>query len=98
MSYEEHLTGNARLVILRALGQQSDGRLNETMLVHELDRFGHRRSRNWVRTQLVALRELGAVTITEAGSVMVAAITGLGVAHIERRETIEGVERPSLGS
>ena len=96
-TYEARLVANARLVILKALGQQADGRLNETMLVHELDRFGHRRSRSWVRTQLLALRELGAVGITEAGSVMVAGITALGVAHLERREAIDGVDRPSLG-
>lgn len=98
MNYDEHLTQDARLVILKALLQQTDGRLNETMLVHVLDGFGHRRSRAWVRTQLLALRELGAVTITEAGSVMVAGLTQLGQAHVERREVLDGVARPSLGT
>jgi hypothetical protein len=95
MNYDEHLTRNARLIILRALTEQTDGRLNESMLVHVLDGFGHRRSRQWVRTQLLKLKELGAVTITEAGSVMVAGITQLGQAHVERREVIDGVDRPS---
>lgn len=95
MSYEENLAKDARLVILRALQAQNDGRLNEVILDAELDRFGHRRSREWIRTQLEALRELGAVTITQAGTVMVAGITKLGIAHVERRQVIDGVARPS---
>lgn len=95
MSYEERLTADARLVILRALYEQTNYRLNEAILESELDRFGHRRSRSWVRTQLLALRELGAITATEAGSVMVACLTKLGVAHVERRQVIDGIARPS---
>lgn len=95
MNYEEALTLDARLVILKALSLQTDGRLNEVILTHELDSFGHRRSREWVRTQLEALRELGAIAVTEAGTVKVAAITKLGLAHVERRQIIEGVARPS---
>lgn len=95
MSYEQHLARDARLVILRALAAQTDGRLNEVILEAELDRFGHRRSRAWVRTQLRALAELGAVTVTEVATVMIASITRLGLAHVERREVIDGVARPS---
>jgi len=95
MSYEQVLTEDARLIILRALMAQTDGRLNEVILERELDRFGHRRSRQWVRTQILKLEELGAVTKVEAGTVMVASITRLGIAHCERREVIDGVARPS---
>lgn len=95
MNYEHHLLGDARLVILKALSLQTDGRLNEVILEAELDRFGHRRSREWIRTQLLKLKELGAVTLVEAGTVMIASITKLGLAHVERREIIDGVARPS---
>lgn len=95
MNYDQLLTLDARLVILKALSLQTDGRLNEVILTAELDSFGHRRSREWVRTQLEALRELGAVTVTEAGSVKVASITKLGMAHVDRRQVIDGVARPS---
>jgi repressor of nif and glnA expression len=94
-AYEAVLTEDARLVILKALQAQTDGRLNEVILERELDRFGHRRSRQWVRTQILKLEELGAVTKVEAGTVMVAAITRLGLAHCERREVVDGVARPS---
>jgi|TARA_A100001391_G_scaffold50885_1_gene30963 hypothetical protein len=95
MSYEEVSRNDARLVILRELVKQTDGRLNETILLAVLDQFGHRRSRDWLRTQLRALAELGAVVVREAGSVMVAQITRLGVDHVERRAVIEGIARPS---
>lgn len=91
------IVADARLVILRELGEQVDGRLNEVALTRVLDAFGIRRSRDWVRTQLRALNELGAVTISEAGSVMVAALSRLGRDHIDRRAVIEGVARPSDG-
>ena len=95
MGYEEHLAEDARLVILRELAAQTDGRLNETILTTVLDTFGHRRSREWNRTQISKLQELGAVTIVKAGNVLVATITRAGLDHVERRSLIEGVARPS---
>ena len=94
-NFDEYLTADARLVMLRELNQQIDGRLNEVLLTKALDTFGHNRSREWVRTQLRKLQELGAVKVTEAGSILVAAITRAGIDHIERRSIIEGVARPS---
>jgi hypothetical protein len=95
MSYAEHLEADARLIILRELGQQLDGRLNENALTKALDTFGYNRSREWTRTQMRKLADVGAVKLTEAGSVMVAGITRAGVDHVERRSVLEGVARPS---
>jgi hypothetical protein len=94
-SYSEFVTRDARLVILKELSRQVDGRLNENLLVQVLDSFAYRRSRDWVRTQLRAMSELGVITVQEVGTVMVASITKLGVAHVERREIVEGIGRPS---
>jgi len=94
-AYETHLAEDARLVILKELAAQTDGRLNEAMLTTVLDAFGYRKSRNWVRTQLRAMDELNAVTLVTAGSVMVAAITQAGLDHVDRRSIIEGIARPS---
>jgi hypothetical protein len=95
MGYEEHLAEDARLVILRELACQTDGRLNDTILTSVLDSFGYRRSREWVRTQMAKLEELGAVTIVEAGTVRIASVTRAGIDHVERRSVIDGVARPS---
>ncbi|CZT33007.1 VpaChn25_0724 family phage protein [Rhizobium sp. 9140] len=96
MSFDTHLTEDARLVILRELAKQTDNRLNETILTAVLDTFGHRRSREWVRTQLRVLADIGAVTITEVGSIMIAELRRAGQDHVDRRTILEGVARPSL--
>lgn len=98
MNYDEHMTLDARLVILKELGNQTDGRLNEVLIEKVLDVFGHHRSREWIRTQMRKLEELGAVRIEEAGTVLVARITRAGVDHVERRSVLEGVARPALGA
>lgn len=95
MAYAEELAADARLCILKELALQVDGRLNEITLMRVLDAFGIRRDRDWVRTQLRALAQLDAVKVSEAGTVMVAALTKLGRNHVERRAIIEGVTRPS---
>lgn len=95
MSYLDVIVMDARLCILKELSKQIDGRLNEVALMHVLDVFGIRRSRDWVRTQLRALDELGGVNLTEVGTVMIASLTKLGRAHVDRRGVIEGVARPA---
>lgn len=95
MSFEDHLRADARLIILRELSAQTDNRLNESMLGRVLDAFGYRKSREWVRTQLRAMQDVGAITLSEAGSVLVAAITRSGLDHVERRSVIEGIAKPS---
>ena len=97
MDFQEHSQRDARLVILRALADQTDGRLNETLLAATLETFGHRRSRDWVRTQMRALEDLGAVRLIAAGTdFLIAELTASGQDHVDRRTIIEGVARPSL--
>lgn len=88
----------ARLCILRKLHEEIDGTSNETLLQHVLEAFGHRASREWVRTQLRKLDEIGAVRISMlGGEYMIATLTRAGADHVERRSVIEGVKRPSHG-
>lgn len=96
MSYADIKRKDARLVILRALSEQNDGRLNETILTQILDAFGHRESREWVRTQIRALSDLGVLSFTEVADIMIAEIKQLGLDHVERRSIVEGISRPSL--
>ena len=53
-------------------------------------------SREWVRTQLRKLEELGAIALVPAGTVMIASLRQAGLDHVERRSLIDGVARPSL--
>ncbi|MFK5980864.1 MAG: hypothetical protein QM488_18470 [Rhizobiaceae bacterium] len=94
MDYSEHLAQDARLIILRELMKQNSGSLNETILTVVLDSFGHRQSREWVQTQLNKMKDLGAVTVLDAG-VLVATITRAGIDHVERRSLISGIAKPS---
>lgn len=95
MNFQEHLRENARLVILRALAEQTDYRLNETLIETALDSFGHRFTNDQLRNELRWLEnDASAVKLVEAGSVYVATITETGLDHVNRKRVLEGVARP----
>lgn len=89
------ISQEARLIVLRELGAQPGYSLNEALLQATLETFGITRSRDWLRDELRALLELGAITLREAGTVKIAVLTDKGRDHIERRIVIEGIKRPS---
>ena len=96
MSLSEIMEREARLVVLRMLAEQSDRRLNSSLLRDELaDRWAINRSRDWLHVQLRFLADIGAAHLTEAGSVLIAEITQRGLDHVERRIVLDGVKRPS---
>lgn len=97
MSFDVHLRAEARLILLRALEEQPDGRLNSELLRLALESYGITKSRDWVHDELSWLAEMGAVTVVVAGSVRVASLTAKGSDHVLRRVVIEGVKRPSRG-
>lgn len=84
----------ARLVILKQLAGQNDGRMNDLLIQRVLDAYGYRRDRDWVKTQLRKLADLGAVTVEETGGVMIARLERIGRDHLAERSVIEGVSRP----
>jgi len=95
MSFREYAERDARLVILRALAEEHDYRLNERLIGIALETYGHNWSRERVRAEIGFLEELGAVTRTDISGFMVATITRRGLDHVERKTQIEGVARPS---
>ncbi|MCU0946798.1 MAG: hypothetical protein MUF47_00890 [Porphyrobacter sp.] len=90
----EGIAREARLSILRALAAQVDGRLSDLMLKNMLDIYGYRRDRDWIRTQMRKLADLGAVSVADSGEVIFARIEAPGRDHLEERSVIEGVMRP----
>ncbi|MEM6265911.1 MAG: hypothetical protein AAF707_00170 [Pseudomonadota bacterium] len=84
----------ARLAILRALKDQVDGRLSDLLLQRTLDVYGFRRDRDWIVTQLNKLASLGAVSLSEAGTVTIARLERPGRDHLEERSVLQGVTRP----
>jgi hypothetical protein len=96
---DAQLLADARLVILKELNHYPDGQANETLIDAALKTFGHRHMRDWVRERLAEMERLGAVKVSvmnEEGF-MVAAITKLGVGHLERLTIIDGISAPSKG-
>ena len=95
--YADHYDGAARLTILKTLNEQSDGRINDSLLTTILQGFGFNKTRSYVRTQLTWLRDQGAaVSISEMGTAWIVGLTEQGEDHLARRSLIEGVNRPAL--
>ena len=96
MSLSAIMEHEARLVALRMLAEQPDLRLNSSLLRDELaESWGINRTRSWLHVQLQFLADVGAIHLTEAGSVLIAEITQRGLDHVERRIVLDGVKRPS---
>lgn len=87
------LDADQRLVILRSL-VDAGGEANESILQDCLDVFGHRVSRDQVRTHITWLAEQGLVVVENIGSYMVANLTGRGQDVAEGRSTVPGVKKP----
>ena len=94
-SLADAIAADARLLILKELAKQVDGRLSELLIRRVLDIYGIRRDRDWIATQLRKLEMLGAVELQPAGDVLVALIVRAGRDHVEERAVIEGVTRPA---
>ena len=90
----DRMTADARLLMLRELTQQIGARCNDAVLQYVLDVHGISRSRDWVRTQLRWLEEMGAVQLATAGSTLIATLRAFGRDHVERRALIDGVSPP----
>lgn len=98
--YSDHYNEAARLTILRALAAEVDGRLNESLLSRVLEGYAFKRGRSWLRTQLRWLeQEAGAIVVREVqgvqGALMIAEITECGMDHVERRQVLDGIQRPA---
>ena len=85
----------ARLIILKALAEQIDERLNSSYLAEVLSRFGIDRERAWLHGELDWLAEIGAVVLLKPGSIVIATLTEKGARHLRRSIIIEGIKRPS---
>lgn len=95
MSFDVRIREEARLVMLKALADEPDRRLNSSLLAVALEQFGILRSRDWVHDELRWLADMGVVATEPAGTVMIATLRQKGVDHVERRHVVTGIKRPS---
>ncbi len=93
MAMKEILTEDRRLVLLRSLLDCGDS-ANESVLQTCLQAYGHKVSRDVVRTQLAWLREQGLVRLSDVGGCYVAEITGSGEDVANGQSSVPGVKKP----
>ncbi|WP_099113744.1 hypothetical protein [Xenorhabdus miraniensis] len=89
----EILNADQRLVVLRSL-TECGGDANESVLQTCLDAYGHRISRDVVRSHLFWLDEQGLVSVSDISGCLVATLTGRGADVADGRSTVPGVKRP----
>ncbi|HBC0987581.1 TPA: ArsR family transcriptional regulator [Escherichia coli] len=87
------LASDRRLVLLRSLSECGDT-ANESVLQTCLEAYGHRMSRDAVRTELAWLGEQNLVRLSDVSGCYVAAITGRGVDVAQGLATVPGVKKP----
>jgi len=92
---EEIVREQARLITLKALAGQVDETLNSDLLMYELQAFGINKPREWLHEQLKWLQTLDAITLRQAGSLLVAKLAARGAEHLNYTIAIEGIQRPS---
>lgn len=93
MAMKEILTEDRRLVLLRSLLDCGDS-ANESVLQTCLQAYGHKVSRDVVRTQLAWLREQGLVRLSDVVGCYVAEITGSGEDVANGLSGVPGVKKP----
>ena len=98
MNFHEIVAADARLAILQALSAEASRSHNEQLLQASLDAVGIMRARDYTRTQMRSLESVGAVTLREAGDVLIATLTRTGLDHLNGRAIIDGVAQPEPGS
>ncbi|HAT7513521.1 TPA: ArsR family transcriptional regulator [Kluyvera ascorbata] len=87
------LDQDQRLVLLRSLLDCGDS-ANESILQTCLQTYGHKVSRDSVRTQLAWLKEQGLVSLSDVFGCYVAEITGRGDEVASGLITVPGVKKP----
>ncbi|WP_273792391.1 hypothetical protein [Brucella anthropi] len=95
MDYNKLIREEARLIILKALAEQTNESLSSSLLEAVLAQFAIYQERAWIHQQLEYLRNMDAVKTINAGSVVIATLTEHGRRHVDRHIAIEGVKRPS---
>ena len=96
-AFEQLNQADRRLVILRALAEDSDYSVNEFILRRMLEVMKHKISRDLMRTELVWLEEQGLVSVEEVEGTMMATLTGRGKDVADGAVVVPGVQRPEPG-
>lgn len=94
MAYDDFLTEDRRLTILKLLAESNGYELNEYTLQSALDQFGHAVSGDRLRADLAWLAEQDLLRITTPGDIQVARATARGLDVAAGRAHVPGVKKP----
>ena len=93
-SYENHLSQDRRLVILRMLADSMGYQANAYTIEAVLSDMGHTVSGDQVQTELAWLAEQGLLTMSKVAGVTIAKITQRGADVARGKTVVPGVKRP----
>lgn len=96
-SFNSFIIEDRRLCLIRALAAETSNTLNESILQRAVEGYGHNVSRDVIKQDLRWLSEVGAVTVREVQSYLIATLADRGLDHVERRTVIDGIAKPKLG-
>ena len=95
MSYQDFVTEDRRLALLRYLASDADYAMNDSIMQRSLERIGHGVSRDVVKGDFAWLAEQGLVSVEVVmGKIHVAKINARGVDVACGRAVVPGVSRP----
>lgn len=81
-----------RMLLLHFLAENNNS-ANDEVLQDCLQLYGHRISRDLIRTQLSWLEEQGLVTVGDCGYLRIAKLTARGFDVSQNQATVEGVKK-----
>ncbi len=96
MPIQQVLNEDQRLCLIRSLND-AGGTANESVVQDCLDAYGHKISRDKVRTHFAWLKEQGVIAVEDLAGCQIATLTGLGYDHIESRSTVPGIKSARRG-
>ena len=94
-SYQQLITQDRRLVVLRALAEDAGYSHNESILQTILKLYGHQISRDQVRALIGWLAEQDLVSVDKVGDLMIAKLTERGADVADGSAVVAGVKRPA---
>ncbi|MBU2967072.1 ArsR family transcriptional regulator [Amphritea sp. 2_MG-2023] len=87
-----------RLVLLRLLAEDTDYKINSSILQQGLGMYGHSISRDKLHSEIAWLTEQDLVSYEELNSVQVVTLTQRGLDVAQGRAVVPGVKRPGPGA
>jgi hypothetical protein len=93
-TFEERLTEDRRLMILRILQQMPANRSNSSVIADSMSLWGHHLSRDYVRTQLRWLEEQELMYVEDVRGVLVVNLTERGHDVATGAAVVDGVKKP----